>query len=372
MLGMVTIGRAVARGVSAQGQALLVLFALCTAATACGDPSARAQQAHSGLSVIGDSHVPDVLAIIGDDQITFEDIRAVAGTDLDQIEIQYRRSRSQIIENALQALLRERLLEGEARERGQTVAQLLVAQAGRSLDPTELEVTTWYEENQHRTGGRPLEMIRPQIAEFLRDERSKAASLALERRLAEDRNVVIHFDPFRFDLSNDGAPFLGGRDAVVTLAVFSDFQCPYCARFAATLHLLHDEFGDALKIVYRQFPIPTLHPNAIKAAEASLCAHEQGRFWEMHDAMFAQQSRLGVSDVKSLARQLGLGQRRFETCLDTGRYTEQVQDDMAEGRVVGVTGTPALFVNGIPLPPGSQPFEVVAEAVRKELARSRD
>jgi predicted DsbA family dithiol-disulfide isomerase len=370
MLASVTKVGGVPRGFSLRAHALLVVVALGTAPTACGDPSATGQ-AGSGRPDPGVSHIPDILATIGDEQITLDDIRARAGDDLDQIEIQYRRTRSDVIENALQAVLRDRVLEAEAREHGRTVEQLLAAEAGGSLDPTELEVTTWYNENQHRVGGRPLEMVRPQIADHLRNERSTAAALALERRLNQERKVVIHFEPFRFELSNDDAPYLGGRNAGVTLAVFSDFQCPYCARFAATLHRLHEEFGDDLKIVYRQFPLTSIHPHAFKAAEASLCAHDQGRFWEVHDAMFAQPARLAVGELKSLAAEVELDQRRFDTCLDSGRYAEQVQNDMAEGRAVGVTGTPALLVNGIPLAPGAQPFEIVAEAVRNELARVR-
>lgn len=368
MLQVVANARAIVRGLSLEARGLIVLIALGSAATACGEPSATAQ-GHAGRPVTGDSPTPDILATIGDEQITFADVRALAGTDLDRIDLEHRRARSETIENALQAILRERVLEAEARERNQTVAELITVEAGLRLEPTSADVAAWYESNTDRVGGRPLEMVARQIADHLRNERLEAATRSLEERLSRDRNVVVHFDPFRFELANDGAPFLGGRDARVTLAVFSDFQCPFCARFAATMHQLQDEFGDDLNIVYRQFPLTSIHPNAFKAAEASLCAHEQGHFWEMHDAMFAQQGRLAVTELKQLAGQLGLDARRFVTCVDTGRYTEQVQQDLAEGRTIGVTGTPALVLNGIPMPPGALPYDVVANAVRQELAR---
>jgi protein-disulfide isomerase len=346
--------------------ALAVLLAT-TLAACSGDRSATAQP---GPIMAGDD-VPDVLATIGDEQITLADLRQYAGSDLDQIEVQYRRARSQVIQNALEQVLRERILESEARRQNQSVAQLVAAEAGGTLDPSDIEVQAWYQDNPQRVGGRPLDDVRPQIVNLLRDEKSQAATQALEQRLRQEQQVTIHYEPFRFQLNNDGSPYLGGSNAPVTLVEFSDFECPFCARFAGTLKQLHAAFGDDLKIVYRQFPIPSIHPNAFKAAEGSLCAHDQGKFWEMHDAMFFQQNRLAVSDVKALARQLGLDQRRFDQCLDSGRFTEQVQNDMREAQTVGVTGTPALFINGVPLQGGAQPYEVVAEAVQRELDRVR-
>ena len=347
--------------------ALAVLLA-ATLAACNGDRAATAQQ---GPIMAGGSDVPDVLATIGDEQITLADLRQYAGNDLDQIEIQYQRARSQVIQNALEQVVRERILEAEARRQNQSVAQLVAAEAGGTVDPSDIEIQAWYQDNPQRVGGRSLDEVRPQIANLLRDEKSQAATQALEQRLRQEREVVVHYEPFRFQLNNDGAPYLGGSSAPVTLVEFSDFECPFCARFATTLKQLNAAFGDDVKIVYRQFPITSIHPNAFKAAEGSLCAHDQGKFWEMHDAMFFQQNRLAVSDIKALSRQLGLDQRRFDQCLDSGRFTEQVQNDMREAQTAGVTGTPALFVNGVPLQGGAQPYEVVAEAIQRELDRVR-
>jgi protein-disulfide isomerase len=349
--------------------AVAFLVGAATVFTSCGDGTARADR--QGGLVAGSAEEPDVLATIGDEEVTLADLRQHAGSDLDQIEIQYRRARSQVIQNALEQVVRERILEGEARRQNQSVAQLIAAEAGGTLEPSDVEIQVWYQDNAQRVGGRSLDEVRPQIANLLRDEKSQAATQALEQRLRQEREVVVHYEPFRFQLNNDGSPYLGGSNALVTLVEYSDFECPFCARFATTLKQLNAAFGDDLKIVYRQFPITSIHPNAFKAAEGSLCAHDQGKFWEMHDAMFFQQNRLAVSDIKALARQLGLDQRRFDQCLDSGRYTEQVQNDMREAQAVGVTGTPALFINGVPLQGGAQPYEVVAEAIQQELDRVR-
>src|SRR5262249_25423443 len=147
---------------------------------------------------------------------------------------------------------------------------------------------------------------RPQIADLLRKERHKAAEAKLEDRIRAERRVAVSYQPFRLQFANDGAPTKGSENAPVTIVEFSDFQCPYCQRMAPTLKQIEDKYGEKVRIVYRQFPISNLHPFAFKAAEASLCANEQGKFWPLHDAMFADQTRLSVTELKETAGRLGV------------------------------------------------------------------
>jgi protein-disulfide isomerase len=352
-------GRAMAFG----GLGLCSLLLACT-----GDRSAKAESPPRAQPSSADNDVPDVLATIGDKKITMADIRVRVGDQLDQMETRYRRERHRAIETTLQEIIRDSTLVAEARKQGKTVDQLVLAETGGPLEPTEAEIATWYKENRKRTGGRSLDQIRPKIVEYLRDERRNDAGEKLEQRLNQERNVTVNLQPYRVELNNEGAPSKGPAGAKVTLVEFSDFQCPFCSRFFPTLKQVEENFGDKVRIVYRQFPLTNIHPNAFKAAEASLCAHDQGKFWEMHDMMFQDQKRLTVKDLKAFAGRLGLNQKKFDTCLDTGRYTEQVQEDLKEGNRVGVTGTPAVFVNGVVLEGGAAPYEVVAKAIEKELA----
>jgi protein-disulfide isomerase len=314
-----------------------------------------------------------VLATIGDEKITMSDLRDRAADQLDNLETQYQLAKSRIVRSSLDTILQERILSAEAKKTGKSVDDLVAAEAGpKGLTPSDSEVTAWYQQNQNRTGGRSLDQVRSQIIEFLRNQKRQAAEQKLEERLRAERKVVVSYQPFRLQFNNEKAPTLGKTNAPVTLVEFSDFQCPYCQAAAPTLKQVAEKFGDKVQIVYRQFPIVSLHPYAPKAAEASLCANEQGKFWELHDAMFSNQQKLSVSDLKQTARRLGIDGKKFDACLDAGRYVEQVQNDMKEGQRVGVTGTPAMFINGTAVDGGSVPFSVLESAIQKELDRSKN
>ena len=311
--------------------------------------------------------IPEVLATVGGEDITLDDIRPQVGAELDQIETRYQLERSAAIQGALEGLLRNRILGAEAERQGTNVQTLIVREAGGSLTPTDVEIQTWYNENQARLSGRSLDQVRTQIVQFLEAENRERAVASLHDRLSDEQGVEVFFEKYRLAFNDAEAPSRGPEDAPVTLVEFSDFECPFCGRFFPVLKQVEAEYGDQVRIIYRQFPLTNLHPNAFKAAEASLCANEQESFWNMHDLMFQEQTRLTVSDLKEKAGRLGLDQGEFDQCLDTGRFVQQVQEDFREGQRVGVTGTPAIFINGVRLEGGAVAFDVVADAIDAEL-----
>lgn len=337
------------------------------AAGCAGDGTASPALSWSG----GDVGASEVLATVGGEEIRLSDLDDRILPQLAQAEMQFRRERTRLIEEGLQVALRERLVVGEAERRGISMDELLAEASDVPLDPTPGEISAWFLQNQQRLGGTPLDQLRPQIAEHLRNERRIAAYEAVEARLREERQVRIHFEPFRVAFDNSRAPTLGPANAPVTLVEFSDFECPFCRAFAPTLKRLHETFGDDLQIVYRHYPITSIHPNAFKAAEASHCALEQDRFWELHDLIFDEMDRVTVTDLKEKARRIGLNGGRFDSCLDTGRYTELVQADIREAQMVGVNGTPTLFLNGVLLDGGAMPYETLEPLIRRELSRAQ-
>ena len=345
----------------------IVAATVVIAASGCS--KATPDSAQAAPSAAENKDIPEVLATIGNEQVTLADVRARAGDQLDQLESQYLRSRSKTVEDALQAILRERVIVAEANKTGKTIEDLVLAEAGGTYDPTDVEIATWFNENKARLGNRTIDDVRAQIADLLRKKRRDEAAERLQNKLNSQRQVAIKFQPFRLAFENGNSPMLGKKGAPVTLIEFSDFQCPFCRQFAPTIHQIDKDYGDKIAIVYRQYPIPSLHPFAFKAAEASLCAHEQGKFWGLHDMMFAEQERLTVMDLKDKAGRLGMDKTKFSSCLDTGKYTEQVQRDMQEAVRAGATGTPAIYVNGVEVPGGAVPYSTIAAAIEKELAR---
>jgi len=172
----------------------------------------------------------------------------------------------------------------------------------------------------------------------------------------------------RLDISVDDDPFWGSEDAAVTIVEFSDFQCPYCGRFhAETYPRLRETYGDRIRFVYRDFPILSLHPNALISAQAANCANDQGKYWEYHDLLLTNQERSTRPDLGAFAEQLDLDMSLFDECLDSGRYEQEVNADAREGASYGVSGTPTFFINGRPLV-GAQPYEVFASIIDAELA----
>jgi protein-disulfide isomerase len=161
------------------------------------------------------------------------------------------------------------------------------------------------------------------------------------------------------------APSLGPSDAKVTVEVWSDFQCPFCARGAATLKQLRDKYGEQVRLVFRQQPLP-MHGNARLAAAASMAAHEQGRFWEFHDALFANQSALDRPSLEAVAGQLNLDVERFRRALDSSTWSNYVDTEVAEAQRRGIRGTPTFFINGKPII-GVQPLNTFTQAIDEAL-----
>jgi protein-disulfide isomerase len=176
-----------------------------------------------------------------------------------------------------------------------------------------------------------------------------------------------------------GSPLLGHPDAPLTLVEFSDYQCPYCARFAQTiLPALKAAYIDTgqVRYVFRDFPLDRSHPQARQAAEAAHCAGEQGQYWAMHDVLFRHPQALAVEQLTAYAQRLDLDLTAFERCLAQGQYAAVVQQNYAEGIAVGVRGTPAFFlgktrpdgtIEGLAIR-GAQPFAAFQQAIERLLA----
>lgn len=174
--------------------------------------------------------------------------------------------------------------------------------------------------------------------------------------------------PFkRYEVPVDDDPVIGPEDAPITLIEFSDFECPYCRRWHADVYgRIREEYSDQVRIVFRDFPLTSIHPNAIPAAEAANCAGEQDKYWEFHDLLFSGED-VSQDVYTGYAEELELDVEAFEECRQSGRQEDEVMEDYQYASGLGVRSTPTFFLNGIPIV-GAQPYEVFKEVIEKELA----
>jgi len=221
-------------------------------------------------------------------------------------------------------------------------------------------------------GGMTYEQMKDRLAQYLSNTPKQAKFREMITKLRESAGVKVTLPAPpkpRKQVAATG-PSRGPSDAKVTIVEFSDFQCPFCSRAHDTVEEVMRSYAGKVKLVYRQMPLTQLHPNAMKAAEASLCAHDQGKFWEYHDKLFANQQQLDRPSLEKYAQDLGLNMSKFKADLDSGKYKSAIEAQTKEGTTVGVTGTPAVFINGRRIS-GAYPFDTFKKIADEELAKKQ-
>lgn len=273
---------------------------------------------------------------------------------------------------ALDAIVADMLIEAAAKTAGLTPELYTEQQIAKRLTPvTDADVQTFFQENQSQMQGRGLNDVAALIRTFLQDQHRNTARQALIAELRKTGPAVsVLFDAPRQTIAvaaDDAA--LGPASAPVTIVEFSDFQCPFCQNVAPTLKRIKDTYGDKVRIVWKDFPLTRIHPEAFKAAEAGNCAREQGKFWELHDRLFANQKALRPDDLKAHAAAVGLDAATFNACLDSAKYSARVQEHVTAGTRLGINSTPTSYINGR-LFSGAHPYEAFAMVIDEELQRA--
>ncbi len=169
-------------------------------------------------------------------------------------------------------------------------------------------------------------------------------------------------------LATTDDPSYGPKDAKVVVVEFADFACPACQQVQPVVKEILKDYGDKILFVFRDFPLINDHPQALLAAMAGECAHEQGKFWEMDEKMFGNPDQLAEADLKTYATEIGLNQTQFDECLTSGKYTQEIETDLQEGYGAGVEGTPTFFINGRKFA-GAIPLNMFEQLITAELNR---
>jgi protein-disulfide isomerase len=270
----------------------------------------------------------------------------------------------------LQEKIDQILLEKEAAREGLSLEQFTQKKIDGVIRPaTEDQIKAVYESTKDQYKDKTEAEAFKQIQENLHRARIDLRRSELLQDLRSKAEVEVLLDPPRVSVATDNARVAGPKNAPVTIVEFADFQCPFCGRTAATLKELREKYGDQLRIVFRDFPL-AFHQNAAKAAEAASCANEQGKFWDMHDKLFANQAKLAVADLRRYAGQIGLNENLFDHCLDSGEFSQKWQADRDEGQRYGITGTPTFFINGRMLV-GAAQYDIFSGVIDEELKRLR-
>lgn len=205
---------------------------------------------------------------------------------------------------------------------------------------------------------------RPSDTDAKASTTASASPTVLQPDDVDDRLNHLILGDRKAALYSEQDPYKGATQPLVTIVEFSDFQCPYCAQMSANLDRIVTAYPNDVRLVFKHFPLP-MHADAQPGARATLAAHEQGKFWQMHDRLFANQRAMKPTDVLRYAEEIGLNVQQFKSRRDAADLTQRVADDLALGQTLGVSGTPAVFVNGKPLR-GNQPLDKLKAVVEQE------
>jgi protein-disulfide isomerase len=335
-----------------------LLLALNAACAVAADVASDAPVARIGKQTIPYSQLQTQI------QNKLEKRLAQHAAQLLQVNLAFQRSQQTFIESELGKLLDNRVLELEAVARKTTVAAL--TSAIKTPPVTEAQERALYESRKARIF-QSFEQVEPKIRQALETEALEKSHRKYFDSLRTKYDASITIEPLREQVDAAG-PQRGSPQAPVTIVEFSDFQCPYCGRFTPVLAQVMTAYPTQVRLVYRYLPLSTLHPDAEKAAEAAVCANNQGKFWEMHDTLFAEQNGLGVAALKEKAKRLGLDFEQFNACLDNDQGSPPVAADAKAAEMLGLESTPASFVNGR-FVNGAVSFEELSAMIDDELRR---
>lgn len=322
------------------------------------------------------------LATVDGEAITDADIEALVKNDLMKINAEI----YEIKKEAVDFILEKKLLEKAAKAKGLTVDNLLKQEVFDKLKPiTDDDVKAFYETHKQQFAGKEFDTVKDQIKGRLNGQLRQDARSQYIRNLKTQAKVSYVIKAPRMDVSVDDDPGKGNPKAPIVLIEFSEFQCPFCKKARPNIKQVLDTYKDKVYYVFRDFPL-SFHKFAKKQAHATNCAKEQNKYWEYNEALWdaqgdfanlnaqAQKDKLSDADVlkladgklSELASKLGLDEAKFNTCQASGKHMKEIDKDIQDGQNVGVSGTPAYFINGKFLS-GAQPFEKFKAIIDEEL-----
>src|SRR5712691_2465349 len=315
----------------------------------------------------GQAKQKEPLAVVAGQPIYDDDLLPFVQAQVFQLRVQEYEVKSKALEN----LVNQKLLEAEAKKKGVPTEKVLEQEVDAKVaEPTEAELKALYIVQKQQLG-KPFDEIKPQLQQLLKKSKIQEAREDYYKRLREQAAVSIFLQKPKVQVAYDPARLRGDPKAPVVIVEFSDFQCPYCQSVEPTLKKLLAKYEGRVSLVYRDLPLREIHPQAQLAAEASRCAGEQGKFWEYHDSLFENQDKLNREGLLQQARKLKFDEKQFDSCLSSGKYKPQIEQERQLGLEAGVTGTPGFFINENLLT-GNLPQESFEKFIHEALAALKD
>ena len=303
---------------------------------------------HSGASAKPIQHSASNLTVAtyNDKNITLKEIDKLIQHELDELNWQRYRLR----ESQIKQVIVQDLIEAKAKQENITTQELLQRYiVNNTKTPTEAEAKDIFERQvKPRQPNATFEEFKTRIIDHLQSSANQATMETFVAELQKSANVKIVLEKppvTRVSIAPSGVS-KGPAGAPITIVEFADFQCGYCSQISETLNSLLQAYPNKIRLVFKHFPL-SFHKDAQKASEASLCANDQGKFWEFHDMIFANQAQMQVPKLKEHASALGLNMEQFNECLTSDQHQSAVLQDYQVGEEVGVQGTPSVFINGI-------------------------
>ena len=333
-------------------------------------PSPNATSVANASPTAGETSDSTIVATWDGGTLSYADGTALAKGQLTQMKAEYLTNKHSAEKNSIEQTLMEKLFELEMTKQGLKTQEDLLRKEieEKATSPTPDEIASMYEQFKDRLQGMSLEQATPLISQQLMQQKQGERFQVYVEELKSKYNVEITLaypEVPRMEVSADDDPFLGTDGAPIEIIQFAEFQCPYCGKAGEAIDQVLKEYEGKVKMVYRDFPLG-FHDRAIPAAVAANCSGEQGKYWEMHKLLMSNQRALQESDLTGHATTLGLDMEKWNTCRQDPAQEAEVRKDMQDGAAVGVTGTPAFFINGIMLS-GALPFSEFKAIIDQEL-----
>jgi protein-disulfide isomerase len=337
-------------------------------AFAAGAATGQSPIAEQCTRTAGDEHSADeTVAIAAGQPISGRDLDIAAAAQI----MQLRNQEYQVKRRVLDDLIRRRVAEAEAKKQGITVEELFAKEIdARIPTPGDAEVYAYYLGIKSQLN-EPFPEVKAQLQTNLKNLEKKQMREDYTDYLRGKAEVSVLLQPTRVEVAFDRDRLRGDPKAPVTIVEFADYQCPYCQKTESAVQELLKKYPGQVNLAFRDFPLSSIHPNAQKASEAARCAGKQGKFWEFHDALFADEARLDEPALKASAKSLGLDEKAFASCLASGEFATQVTRDQEDGKKAGVGSTPSFFVNGVFIS-GAQPLAEFQNVIDHELKSAKN